>query len=178
MARLVATATFLLTLTVSAQAALDIGERAPEFKAQAALAGKVYDFSLADALKKGPVVLYFFQAAYSVGCSLEAHNFAEASDEFSALGASVVGVSADDIDTLSKFSVQACQNRFPVVSDENETVIKSYDAVMQTRPDYANRISYVIAPDGSIIFHYMNLNPTKHVEKTLGALREWAAKKR
>ena len=176
MARLVVTAALLLTLASPAQAALDIGERAPLFIAPAAIAGKVYEFSLAESLKKGPVVLYFFQAAYSVGCSLEAHSFAEASDQFAALGASVVGVSADDIDTLSKFSVQACQNRFPVVSDESETVIRSFDAAMQTRPEYANRISYVIAPDGSIVFHYMNLNPTKHVEKTLGALREWQAK--
>ena len=176
MARLVVTAALLLTLSGPARAALDIGERAPQFTAPAALAGKVYEFSLAESLKKGPVVLYFFQAAYSVGCSLEAHNFAEASEQFAALGASVVGVSADDIDTLSKFSVQACQNRFPVVADEGETVIKSFDAVMQTRPEYANRISYVIAPDGTIVFHYMNLNPNKHVEKTLGALREWKAK--
>ena len=176
MGRLVVRAALLLTLAGSARAALDIGERAPQFTAPAAMAGKVYEFSLAESLKKGPVVLYFFQAAYSVGCSLEAHNFADASDQFAALGASVVGVSADDIDTLSKFSVQACQNRFPVVADEGETVIKSFDAVMQTRPEYANRISYVIAPDGTIVFHYMNLNPNKHVEKTLGALREWKAK--
>ena len=176
MGRLVVRAALLLTLAGSARAALDIGERAPQFTAPAAMAGKVYEFSLAESLKKGPVVLYFFQAAYSVGCSLEAHNFAEASEQFAALGASVVGVSADDIDTLSKFSVQACQNRFPVVSDEGEAVIKSFDAVMQTRPEYANRISYVIAPDGTIVFHYMNLNPNKHVEKTLGALRELKAK--
>ena len=176
MARLVVIAALLLTLASPARAALDIGERAPLFTAPAAVAGKVYEFSLAESLKKGPVVLYFFQAAYSVGCSLEAHNFAEASEQFAALGASVVGVSADDIETLSKFSVQACQNRFPVVADEGEAVIKSFDAAMQTRPEYANRISYVIAPDGTIVFHYMNLNPNKHVEKTLGALREWKAR--
>jgi peroxiredoxin len=89
----------------------------------------------------------------------------------------VVGVSADDIDTLSKFSVQACQNRFPVASDQTQTVMKSFDAVMQTRPEYANRISYVIAPDGMIVYHYMSLNPTKHVEKTLAALRRWSERK-
>jgi peroxiredoxin len=177
MPRLVVAAALLLTLADPARAALDIGERAPDFAAPAAMAGKVYEFSLADALKKGPVVLYFFQAAYANGCSVEAHNFAEARDEFAALGASVVGVSADDIDTLSKFSTQHCQSKFPVVSDEKEVVINSFDAVMQTRPEYANRISYLIAPDGKIVFHYMNLNPNKHVEKTLGALREWKAKK-
>jgi peroxiredoxin len=176
MARLVVTAALLLTLASPVRAALDIGERAPPFTAPAALGGKVYEYSLAEALKKGPVVLYFFQAAYANGCSLEAHNFAEARDEFAALGASVVGVSADDIDTLSKFSTQHCQSKFPVVSDEKQTVMNGFDAVMQTRPEYANRISYVIAPDGTILFHYMNLNPNKHVEKTLGALREWKAK--
>jgi len=177
MARLVVAIAFLLTFPALSRAALDIGERAPDFTAQAAMAGQVFEFSLADSLKKGPVVLYFFPAAYSEGCSLEAHNFAEASSEFAALGASVIGVSADDIDALSKFSVQACQSRFPVVSDQSQAVMKSFDAVMQTRPEYANRISYVIAPDGSIVFHYMSLNPNKHVEKMLGGLREWSAKK-
>jgi thioredoxin-dependent peroxiredoxin len=177
MVRLVAASALLLMIAVPARAALDIGEKAPDFTAPAALAGKVYEFSLAESLKKGPVVLYFFPAAFSTGCSLQARDFAQASAEFAALGTSVVGVSADDIDTLSKFSMRACQNRFPVVSDEPMTVIKSFDAVMQTRPEYANRISYVIAPDGAIVFHYMNLNPDKHVEKVLGALREWSATK-
>ena len=134
-----------------AQAALDIGDRAPDFTASAAQAGKVYQYSLADALKKGPVVLYFFPAAYSEGCSVEAHYFAEAIPQFEALGATVVGVSGDDIDTLSKFSVQACQSKFPVASDEKQAVMKSYDAVLKTRPEYANRISYVIAPDGAVV---------------------------
>jgi peroxiredoxin len=115
----------------------------------------------------------FFPAAYSEGCSVEAHYFAEAIAQFNALGATVIGVSADDIETLTKFSVQACQSKFPVASDERQTVMKSFDAVMETRPEYANRISYVIAPDSTIVYHYMSLNPTKHVEKTLDALRGW-----
>ncbi|HTQ00942.1 MAG TPA: peroxiredoxin [Casimicrobiaceae bacterium] len=171
MIRLVASAVAALTLSLPASAALDIGDRAPDFSAQAAQGGKVYQYSLADALKKGPVVLYFFPAAYSEGCSVEAHHFAEAIPEFEALGATVVGVSGDDIDTLSKFSVQACQSKFPVASDDKQSVMKSYDAVLKTRPEYANRISYVIAPDGSVVYHYMSLNPTKHVEKMLGALK-------
>jgi len=168
-----ALAAFMASLSF---AALDIGERAPDFAIPAALDGKVYKFSLAEALKKGPVVLYFFPAAFSEGCSVEAHEFAEANAQFAALGASVIGVSGDDIDTLSKFSVQACQSKFPVASDQTQSVMKSFDAVMQTRPEYANRISYVIAPDGSIVYHYMSLNPMKHVEKTLGALRSWQNK--
>lgn len=174
MMRLVAFAIVCLTLSWPARAALDIGDRAPDFTTQASIGGKVYSYSLADALKKGPVILYFFPAAYSEGCSIEAHYFAEATPQFEALGATVIGVSGDDIDTLSKFSVQACQSRFPVASDQTQAVMKSFDAVLKTRPEYANRISYVIAPNGSIVFHYMSLNPTKHVEKTLGALRAWA----
>jgi len=166
-----------LLLSLSAHAALDIGEVAPDFATQAALGGKVYRFSLAESLKKGPVVLYFFPAAFSEGCSVEAHEFAEAVPQFEALGASVVGVSADDIDTLAKFSIQACQSKFPVASDEKQTVIKAFDAVLRTRPEYANRISYVIAPDGKIVSHYMSLNPTKHVERMLGAVQSWAQKK-
>jgi len=176
MNRLLATLIALL-LSASAHAALDVGERAPDFSAPAALAGKVYKFSLADALRKGPVVLYFFPAAYSEGCSVEAHEFAEADADFAALGASVIGVSADDIDTLARFSVQACQSRFPVASDEKQAVIRSFDAVMKTRPEYANRVTYVIAPDGSIIYNYQSLNPARHIEKTLGALRAWAQRK-
>jgi peroxiredoxin len=171
MMRLVVAVLAALTSALPAQAALDIGDRAPDFTASAALGGKVYRYSLADALKKGPVVVYFFPAAYSEGCSAEAHYFAEAMPEFQSLGATVLGVSGDDIDTLSKFSVQACQSRFPVASDERQDVMKSYDAVLETRPEFANRISYVIAPDGSIVYHYMSLNPTKHVEKMLGALK-------
>src|SRR5438874_6756322 len=164
----------VLALSLPACAALDIGERAPNFTTDAALGGSVYRYSLADSLKKGPVVLYFFPAAFSEGCSAEAHFFADAVGEFKSLGATVIGVSGDDIETLTKFSVQACQNKFPVASDQNQSVIKSFDAVLQTRPEYANRISYLIAPDGKIVYEYMSLNPTKHVEKTLQALKSWS----
>ena len=167
-----------IVVAPAATAALDIGDRAPDFMADAALAGKVYRYSLADSLRKGPVVLYFFPAAFSDGCSVEAHNFAEASAQFAELGATVVGVSADDIDTLSKFSMQACQSKFPVASDSSMGVIKAYDAALETRPEYANRISYVIAPDGSIVSHYQSLNPQRHVERMLGALRGWAEQNR
>lgn len=173
MKRFLACIIVLLGFPLGASAALDIGDRAPDFSTEAALAGSVYKYSLAESLKKGPVIIYFFPAAYSEGCSVEAHYFADAVAQFNALGASVVGVSGDDIETLSKFSVQACQSRFPVASDRTQAVMKSFDAVMQTRPEYANRISYVIAPDGAIVYHYMSLNPTKHVEKTLAALRAW-----
>ena len=163
----------LISATTPSYAALDVGDAAPNFTAQAALAGKVYKFSLADSLAKGPVVLYFFPAAFSVGCSLEAHEFAEAIGKFEALGATVIGVSSDDIDTLGKFSVQACQGKFPVASDNTQSIMKSYDAVMALRPDYANRVSYVISPNGKVVYNYQSLNPSRHVERTLTALREW-----
>ena len=171
MLRCLGCALALLGTSLPASAALDIGEAAPAFVTQAALGGTVYNFSLAESLKKGPVVLYFFPAAYSEGCSIEAHYFADATEEFKALGASVIGVSADDIEILTKFSFQVCQSKFAVASDKTQAIMKSFDAVMQTRPEYANRISYVIAPDGTVVFQYMSLNPTKHVEKTLDALR-------
>jgi thioredoxin-dependent peroxiredoxin len=174
MLRLFACALVLLGLSLTAKAALDIGETAPSFVTQAALGGTVYSFSLVESLKKGPVVLYFFPAAYSEDCSIEAHYFADATEEFKQLGASVIGVSGDDIETLTKFSIQVCQSRFPVASDKTQAIMKSFDAVMQTRPEYANRISYVIAPNGTVVFQYMSLNPTKHVEKTLDALRVWS----
>lgn len=164
----------LLSLTTSSYAALDVGDAAPNFTVQAALGGKVFKFSLSDSLAKGPVVLYFFPAAFSVGCSIEAHEFAESIPKYEALGATVIGVSSDDIGTLGKFSVQACQGKFPVASDDNQSVMKSYDAVMALRPDYANRVSYVIAPDGKVIYNYQSLNPSRHVEKTLAALKEWS----
>ena len=175
MIRLVAATLAALTLALPARAALDIGERAPDFTTVAARDGTVFDYSLAEARRHGPVVLYFFPAAFSDGCSVEAHAFAEAIPQFEALGATVVGVSADDIDTLSRFSVHACQGRFPVAADATQSVMKSYDAVLKTRPEYANRVSYGIAPDGAIFFHFMSLDPTRHVEKVLAALREWRA---
>ena len=164
--------------TPPSYAALDVGDAAPNFTIPAALGGKVFDFKLSDSLAKGPVVLYFFPAAFSVGCSLEAHEFAEAINRFEALGATVIGVSSDDIETLGKFSVQACQGKFPVASDNTQSVMKSYDAVMQLRPEYANRVSYVIAPNGKVVYNYQSLNPSRHVEKTLAALKEWAQTKK
>ena len=165
-----------MAIAPAAWAALDVGEKAPDFTTSAALAGKPFKFSLAETLAKGPVVLYFFPASFSVGCTAEAHEFAEATAKFEALGATVVGVSTDDIDTQVKFSAQACQGKFAVASDSAKTVIKSYDAAMMILPDYANRISYVIAPDSSIVYNYQSLNPSKHVEKTLAALKDWSSK--
>ena len=157
----------------NAMAALAVGANAPDFSAQASLGGKEYSFSLADALKKGPVVLYFYPAAFTKGCTIEAHDFAEAMPQYAALGATVIGVSHDTIDTLDRFSVSECRNKFPVAADPQENVIKSYDAVLPQKPEYANRTSYVIAPDHSILMTYTNLDPDEHVELTLAAVKKW-----
>ncbi len=163
-------------LAPMAQAALDVGDKAPDFSTQAAKAGKPFQFSLAAALARGPVVLYFFPAAFSEGCSIEAHAFAEAIPQFESLGATVVGVSRDDIEVLSRFSVQACNGKFPVASDETLAIAKSFDATMQHRSDYANRVSYVIAPSGTVAYSYLSLDPSRHVSNTLAALRELKAR--
>jgi peroxiredoxin len=154
-------------------AALPDGAQAPDFTAQASIGGKEFTFSLAEALKKGPVVLYFYPAAFTSGCTVEAHDFAEATDKFAALGATVIGVSHDNIATLDKFSVSECRSKFPVAADPDESIIKSYDAVLAIKPEYANRTSYVIAPDGKILMSYTALNPDKHVENTMAAVQKW-----
>lgn len=156
-------------------AALKPGAPAPDFTTQATLAGKPFTFSLAAALKKGPVVLYFYPAAFTPGCTVEAHEFAEATAKFQALGATVIGVSHDPIDVLNKFSVTECRNKFAVASDADQSITKAYDAVLAVKPQYADRTSYVIAPTGKIIYEYTAMNPDKHVENTLAAVEQWRA---
>lgn len=158
-------------LTSPSWATLDVGEKAPDFSTAAARAGQQFQFSLGTALAKGPVVLYFFPAAFTEGCSIEARAFAEAIGQFESMGATVVGVSRDDIGVLSRFSVQACNGKFAVASDETLAIAKSFDAVMQHRPDFANRVSYVIAPSGRVAYSYLSLDPERHVTNTLAALR-------
>lgn len=166
-------ALFAAALAAPALAALAVGGTAPDFTAQASLGGKEFSFSLADALKKGPVVLYFYPAAFTKGCTIEAHDFADAMPQYTALGATVIGVSHDTIDTLDKFSVSDCRSKFAVAADPDQSVIKSYDAVLAQHPQYANRTSYVIAPDHSIVMTYTDMNPDKHVELTLAAVKKW-----
>src|ERR1700704_848787 len=173
MRRSLFTAVATALMAVPAFAALPDGTKAPDFSTEASLAGKSFKFSLADALKKGPVVLYFYPAAFTKGCTIEAHEFAEATDKFKALGATVIGVSHDSIDTLNKFSVSECRNKFAVAADADQKIMKAYDAVLAAKPEYADRTSYVIAPDGKIIYEYTALNPDKHVENTMAAVEKW-----
>lgn len=161
------------SVAMPAYSALDVGSTAPGFVAQASLGGKVFTYSLADALKKGPVVLYFYPAAFTKGCTIEAHDFADAIEKYHALGATVIGVSHDGIQKLRRFSVSECRSKFPVAADADQRIMKSYDAVIAARPKYANRVSYVIAPGGKIIYTYTDPKPEEHVANTLGALRKW-----
>jgi len=156
-----------------AAAALPVGADAPTFTTQASLAGKAMPFDLAKALKKGPVVLYFYPAAFTSGCTVEAHDFADATDGFKKLGATVIGVSADPIDVLDKFSVSECRNKFAVASATPQ-MIADYDVKLATTTR-SNRTSYVIAPDGKVIFAYSAMDPAGHVEKTLDAVKAWKA---
>ena len=178
MKSLTAFALLAASLTLPAHAALNVGDQAPDFTAQASLGGKVFTFSLADALKQGPVVLYFYPAAFTPGCTIEAHDFAEAIGKYKALGATVIGVSHDNIEKLNKFSVSECRSKFPVAADTDQHIMKSYDAILTAKPQYANRTSYVIVPGGKIIYTYTNLHPDQHVGNTLTALREWEAKRK
>jgi peroxiredoxin len=159
-----------------AWAALKPGSKAPLFTAEATLGGKRFTFSLADALKKGPVVVYFYPKAFTSGCTVEAHEFAEAMDKFSALGASVIGISNDDIVTLDKFSTSECRSKFPVASDKDGQIMTSYDAVLLGILPYANRTSYVVTPDGQIAYEYTALDPSGHVGNTLAAVKAWKDK--
>ena len=154
-----------------AQAALVTGTPAPVFTGQASLGGAEFTFSLAGALKNGPVVLFFYPKAFTRGCAVEAHDFAAAADAFQALGASIIGISNDTIETLKRFSVSACQSKFPVGADSDRKIIKAYDAGLLF--SYANRTSYVIAPDGTFIYSYTALNPEKHVANTMAAVKKW-----
>ncbi len=160
-----------------ALAALDVGSVAPEFTAPAYKGGKPLSFDLAKALKKGPVVVYFFPAAHTSGCNLEAHLFADAMDQFHALGATVIGVTAGNIDQLAAFSTETehCSGKFPVASDPNAAIAKQYQATLAQKPGWSDRTSYVIAPNGKILLAYSNLDPHDHVAKTLAAVQEWRA---
>ena len=161
----------------TAHAALKVGDKAPEFTATASLGGKEFKFSLADALKQGPVVLYFYPAAFTPGCTVEAHDFAEATDKFKALHATVIGVSHDPIDKLDKFSVSECRSKFAVAADPDQSIEKAYDSVLAVKPEYANRTSYVISPEDKVLYTYTDLKPDQHVANSLAAVQAFETKK-
>jgi peroxiredoxin len=158
----------------AAIAALKAGDPAPDFTVQAAKGGKEFTFALAEALKKGPVVLYFYPKSFTSICTVEAHEFAENIENFKAAGASVIGLSADPIDVQREFSAKECRDKFPVGADPKLSVIKAYDAAFNIPGvAYANRISYVISPEGKILYAYADPNAEKHIENALAVVRKW-----
>ncbi len=184
---------FLLLVTRSgfAQSAmLKKGDAAPVFTAQASLAGNEFDFSLKKALAKGPVVVYFYPSAYTGGCDAEAHTFAELKDKFTAAGATIIGVSADDIQRLNKFSSDPsyCAGKFPVASDAGGKIAATYGLTMAAGRSgikdllgqdlthgFIPRTTYVIGKDGKIIAVFSSetdhISPTEHVEKSLAIVK-------
>ena len=150
-------------------AALAVGQSAPDFRTMGALNGKPFRLHLSEQLKSGPVVLYFYPKAYTKGCTLEARAFSEASPQFAAAGARVIGLSADDLPTLKRFSVEGCRGKFPVAT-ASARMIRDYDVQLPTA-SMSNRTSYVIARDGRIAFVHSDLDWTDHVARTLAAVR-------
>jgi peroxiredoxin Q/BCP len=185
-----------LALAMPALAALKTGATAPDFTAAASLAGKHFTFSLGEALKKGPVVVYFYPSAFTGGCDLEAHTFATTKDKFDAAGATIIGVSADSIKRLDAFSSDPkyCAGKFPVASDADGKVAGSYDLktiaaepgmkdVRGVAIDHAfiPRTTFVIAGDGRIVATFSSeadhLRPDQHVEKSLAIVQRLQAGK-
>jgi peroxiredoxin len=154
-------------------AAQKVGSHAPDFSAPAYLAGKPFTFKLADALMHGPVVVYFFPAAHTAGCNLEAHLVSVAIDKFKAQHATVIGVTAGNVDQLADFSKETehCGGKFAVAADPGAKIAKDYDALLTMKPGWSDRTSYVISPSGSIVHVYSDLNPNKHVDETLEAVK-------
>jgi len=176
-APLAAFAALLLPATASAE--LPVGARAPEFSAQGALGGKPFSFTLKSALKRGPLVLYFYPKAFTKGCTLEAHAFAEASDDFKAAGATVIGMSNDDLPTLQRFSTEECRDKFAVAAASPE-VVRAYDVALKREgvpPGLTSRTSYVIGQSGKIVLVHSDMDYRDHVKLTLEAVKALKAKK-
>ncbi|MCA1653958.1 MAG: peroxiredoxin [Sphingomicrobium sp.] len=158
-----------LAIAVPASAALPVGAKAPDFQTTGAIAGKPFKLHLAEQLKKGPVVLYFFPKAFTSGCTAEAHAFSDASKDFQKAGARVIGMSADDLPTLEKFSVTECRNAFPVAT-ASPAVIDAYD-VKLPMVNMTNRTSYVIAQNGKVTMVHSEMSWKDHVAKSLAAVQ-------
>jgi peroxiredoxin Q/BCP len=163
-------ASVLVLATLPAVAALPQGAKAPDFTTTGAVGGKPFKLHLKSQLKNGPLVLYFFPKAFTKGCTLEAHAFAEAVPEFKKAGARVVGMSSDDLPTLQRFSTEECRSAFPVATATPATVA-AYDVSWKEKPGLTTRTSYVIAKDGRIVMVHDDLDWSQHVAKTLAAVK-------
>src|SRR5438270_10773316 len=153
-----------------ASAALKVGDKAPDFTTTGAVGGKEFKLHLADQLKKGPVVLYFFPKAFTSGCTAEAHAFSESIGDFKKAGAQVIGMSADDIKTLHDFSTKECRSAFPVATASPQ-IQKAYDVAWAAHPGVTTRTSYVIGKDRKVVMVHDDLDFSQHVAKTLAAVQ-------
>jgi len=191
MKRLLVGALLMSAAALPAMAALKAGDSAPEFTAPASLAGKTFTFSLQKALSKGPVVVYFYPSAYTGGCDLEAHTFAQDSGQFATAGATIIGVSLDSIKRLNDFSADPkyCAGKFPTASDAGGTISKSYDIEVHQGPPglkdvrgveighgFADRTTFVIARDGRIVSVISKVSPAEHVAKALAVVQKLQGK--
>jgi thioredoxin-dependent peroxiredoxin len=180
-------------MALPALAALKEGDAAPDFTTQASLAGKAFSYSLKETLKKGPVVVYFYPSAYTNGCNAQAHSFAVNIDKFKAAGASVVGVSLDNIARLNDFSAdpEYCAGKLPVASDESGAIAKSYDLkIMDGRAGmkdsrgqdighgFTERTTFVVTKDGKVASVIGGITPSENVDKALAAVEQLVAKKK
>jgi peroxiredoxin Q/BCP len=196
MKRFIVAALLTGAISIPAVAALKRGETAPDFSAKASLAGKEFTFSLAEARKKGPVVVYFYPSAFTGGCNIEAHTFAENKEKFDAAGATIIGVSADSITRLNAFSAdpEYCAGKIPVASDADGAIAQSYalkrnpgkPGMKDTRGveidhDFTERTTFVVTPDGKIAATLSSaddkITPAQHVEKSLEVVQQLAASK-
>jgi thioredoxin-dependent peroxiredoxin len=181
-----------VAMTAPALAALKTGEMAPDFTAQASMAGKAFSYSLADALKKGPVVVYFYPSAYTEGCNVEAHTFSERRGDFDAAGATIIGVSLDNITRLNDFSADPkyCAGKIAVASDADGKIAASYNLKVQHAPGpvpdsrgvmidhgFAERTTFVVTPDGKIVAAIGGATPTANVEAALKSVQQIAKDK-
>src|SRR5215469_9754237 len=176
-------------IALPAVAALKAGDQAPEFTAQASLAGKAFTYSLKDALAKGPVVVYFYPSAYTSGCNVQAHTFAVNKDKFTAAGATIIGVALDSIKRLNDFSADPnyCAGKFPTASDADGSIAKSYGLAVKEGPPglkdtrgveighaFTERTTFIVTPDGKVADTIGGLAPDKNVEQALEAVQRLA----
>ncbi|HTJ19486.1 MAG TPA: peroxiredoxin [Steroidobacteraceae bacterium] len=190
MKRLLLTCLISTAICLPALAALKDGDKAPDFTAQASLAGKEFKFSLKDSLKKGPVVVYFYPSAYTQGCNVQAHTFSVNQEKFAAAGASIIGVSLDSIQRLNQFSAdpEYCAGKFPVASDASGSIAKSYDLSVKNVPGikdtkgnevdhgFAERTTFVVTSDGKIAATIGGVTPTENVMKALETVQQLKTK--
>jgi peroxiredoxin len=184
-----------MLISLPVLAALKVGDKAPDFSARGSLAGKEFDFSLQEALAKGPVVVYFFPSAYTKGCDLEAHTFSQEKDKFDAAGATIIGVSADSIARLDRFSADPdfCAGKFPVASDADKKIAASYNLATNAAKagmtdvkgdaidhDFIERVTFIIGKDHKIVAAFSSkddgISPDQHVAKSLAIVQGLGSK--